>query len=153
MLWFNPGGQWSPTQMITHSPPCGVGERFGRVKVRKLLDWDKDGLIGKAKIVCASKVKYGIHPLSVSRQLFSHLQESRDSLCVVFTWEEKCHNREHFPLASVDPICYCWAWRRVVWGVPFVGWGQLSQPCPLTASCAPPACSLVGRCEAALMLY
>jgi len=39
------------------TPPCGLGERTGRVKVRKLVCWDKDSLIGKAKDAHASEAE------------------------------------------------------------------------------------------------
>jgi len=35
--WFNPRQQLSTTKPLTHSPLGGVGERIGRVKVRKLV--------------------------------------------------------------------------------------------------------------------
>jgi len=35
-LWFNPSQQPSTRQPLTYSPPGGMGERIGRVKVRKL---------------------------------------------------------------------------------------------------------------------
>ena len=35
--WFNPRPQLSPTQLLAHSPCSGMGERFRRVKVRKLV--------------------------------------------------------------------------------------------------------------------
>lgn len=37
--------------------PGGVGERIGRVKVRKLMSADKNTLTGKAKSGCANKAK------------------------------------------------------------------------------------------------
>lgn len=38
--------------------------------------------------------------------------------------------------------CYCWAWRYMVWNIPWVSLGQLSWQCPLPAPCPPPAHSL-----------
>ena len=68
LSWFNPSQQLSTTQLLAHSPCVGIGERLGRVKVRKLVGWDKDSLIGKAKAARTSKVKQGIHsPLPISR--------------------------------------------------------------------------------------
>jgi len=40
-----------------------MGEKIRRVKVRKLMCWDKDSLIGKAKAVHVSKIKQGINLL------------------------------------------------------------------------------------------
>ena len=76
-LWFNTSWQLSTTQLLAHSPPGGMTERIGRVKVRKLVGQDKDSLIGKAKAMRAIEVKQGIRvPLPISRQVFSHLQKS-----------------------------------------------------------------------------
>ena len=55
-----------------------MGDRNRRLKVRKPVGWDKDGSIGKAEAVHTSKAKWGIRSLlPTSRQVFSHLQESR----------------------------------------------------------------------------
>ena len=55
-----------------------MGERIRRVKVRKLVGWDKDSLTGKAKAVHTRKAKQGICSLlPIVRQVCSHLQESR----------------------------------------------------------------------------
>jgi len=65
-------------------------ETIRRVKVRKVVGWDKNNLIGKAKAVHTSKVKPGIHSLLfISRQVFSHGQESRAPACLIVTWEDK----------------------------------------------------------------
>jgi len=57
VLWINPGRQLSPTQLLAHSSPGGMGKRIKRVKGRKLVSGDKDSLIGKEKAVHASKLK------------------------------------------------------------------------------------------------
>jgi len=63
-----------------------MGERIRRIKVRKLVGSDKDSLISKAKDAHACKAKQGIHSLlPVSRQGFSHLQESRAPSCIAVT--------------------------------------------------------------------
>ena len=54
---FNPREQLSPTQPLAHSHHSGMGERIGRVKVRKLVGWDKNSLIGKAKAAHMNKGK------------------------------------------------------------------------------------------------
>lgn len=33
------------------------------MQVRKLMDWNKDSLIGKVKAACANKAKQGIHAI------------------------------------------------------------------------------------------
>jgi len=40
-----------------------------------------------------------------------------------------------------------WAWHRMLWNNSLVSGGQLPLLCPLLASCAPAAYSLVGWCE------
>ena len=79
-------------------------ERIGRVKVRKLMGWDKDSLIGKAKAAHVSEEKQRINsPLPMGRQGFSHPQESRAPSPVTVTWEDKHHNAECPPLPSSSP--------------------------------------------------
>lgn len=41
VLWFNPSQQLSNTQLLAHSLLAGWGKRIGRLKVRKLVCWDK----------------------------------------------------------------------------------------------------------------
>jgi len=79
-------------------PRSGKGERFGRVKVRKLTGSDKDSLTRKAKATHATKAKQGIHSLlPISRQGFSHLWESRAPSCRRVTWEDKRRHSECLP--------------------------------------------------------
>jgi len=55
-------------------------------KMRKLKVGDKGCLKGKAKSVHASKAKQGIHTLlPISRQVFSHIWESRTPSRVIIT--------------------------------------------------------------------
>ena len=69
MLWFNPRWQLSTTKPLTHCPCVWMGETIRRVKVRKLVGWDKDNLIDKAKASGTSKAKPGIHsPLPMGGQ-------------------------------------------------------------------------------------
>lgn len=63
----------------------------------------------------------------------------------------------HHPLSDAQPILKqqaatltasspnfdCSAWCHVVWDIPFVSWGQLSQLHPLPAFCTLPAYLLV----------
>lgn len=77
MSWFNPGRQLSLTQSLGHSLPGGIRERIGKVKVRKLICWDKSSLLGKAKATGTSKANQGMHSLHlIGRQVFSHHQGS-----------------------------------------------------------------------------
>ena len=122
-----PVGSWAPHSRL-FTPLSGMGERIRRVKVRRVVGWDKDGLIGKVKAVHAGKAKQGIHSLRpTGRQVFSHLQESRSLLCLVVTGEDE---RCHFPcplLPCPSPSFYCWAWCHIAWDIPLVS-------CP---SCVP----------------
>lgn len=136
------------THTAAHSPtPAGMGKKIRTVKVRKLVDWDKDNVIGKEKVVCTSKNKYRIHSLlPTSSQVFSHFQESRASY-VMITWKYKCHISKHSPHPPFPPSLpsfFCWAWHHIVQNITLFGWGQLSWLFPPHAACVPPAYSLVG---------
>lgn len=75
---FNPSQHLSPTKLLAHSPTSGIGERIGRVKVRRLRCCDKDSLIRKAKTMHINKANQGINsPHPMDRQVFSHPQKSR----------------------------------------------------------------------------
>ena len=125
LLWFNLSWQLSPTQLLAHSPRVGMGERIGRVKVRKLVGWDKDSFIGKAKATHTSKANQGIHsPLPMGRQVFSHLQESRAPAHVTVTWEDKCCHSKNPPLPPSSPS-FLWSGLSL---------GSVGVSCP---SCVP----------------
>lgn len=97
---------------------------------------------------CTHKAKQGIHPvLPISRQVFSHFQQSRVPSCLTVAWEDKCHDSKCPPRClypSFIPERYV---IYIVWDIPLASWGQLSWLCPLAAPCAPPACSLSGQQE------
>ena len=62
--------------------------------------------------MCASKAKEGIHSLlPISRQVLSHLQESRASWGVAFTWEDQHHNPKclPFPVAFIAEHAVIWS--------------------------------------------
>lgn len=106
--------------------------RIKIVKVRRLMDWDKDSLKGKAKAMHASKVKQGIPSLlPISRQpppgQQGYLGRRMSSL-----WTS--------PSCSTSFIG--WAWNHTG-HILLVTEGQLSRLCPLPTACALPACSLV----------
>lgn len=84
----------------THSPTNRVQERIEGIKAGKFVSWHKDSFIEKAKVVHVNKTKQGINSLlHMGRQVFSHLQEGRASLCEMFTCEHKCHHSK-CPLLS-----------------------------------------------------
>lgn len=47
-----------PSWLVTNS--SGTGERIGKVKVEKIMGWDKDRLLGKGKPAHRRKAKQGI---------------------------------------------------------------------------------------------
>ena len=125
-----------------------MGERIRRGKVRKLMGWVKDSLAHKANAMYTRKAKQRINSLlPIGRQGVCHLQESRAPRWITVTWEDKCHHSEHPPLPFYSPSFTCWAWCHMVWDIPLVSWGQLSQLYFLPYSCAPPAYSLVSWYE------
>jgi len=63
-----------------------MGDRIGRVKVRKVRGWDKDSLIEKAIATHTSKAKQDVLSLfPIVGQVFSQLQESRAPSCIKVT--------------------------------------------------------------------
>lgn len=137
-----PAGHQAPHRRLLAQSPQGDGKwRFRRVKVRKLVDWNKDSLIGQVKAPCTSKAKGWIHPpLLMGRKEHSPLQDSRAPSGQV-TWEDKHHLFKYPPLPTSSPSLIYWAWFHRAWTPLLVSWGQLSKLCPLP--CAPPACSLL----------
>lgn len=72
-------------------------KRSGNVLVGKLVGWDKDTLIA----AWAWQAKWGINSLfPISKQMFSHFQESRALSCIMVTWGDK-HSFSVFPLSSI----------------------------------------------------
>ena len=111
-----------------------MGERIRRVKVRKLVGWENDSFIGKAKAAHTSKANQGIHSLlPIGRQVFSHLQESKATSRVMVTWEDKRHHSEcPLPSSFFPQLCML---SVTSYGMeyPFGQLGHLSQPCHLPA--------------------
>ena len=66
--------------------------------------------------------------LPFGRQVFSRFQESRASLHVTDTWENKCPNSKCPSPFLPSPSLYCWVWHPMIWDIPGVS-------CP---SCVPP---------------
>lgn len=83
MPWFSLSWQAAKHHTATCPPsPSGMGKRFRKVKAGKLLGWEKDSLIGRAK--------WGIYSLlPLDRQVFSHSQAPSH---ITVTWEDKCHH-------------------------------------------------------------
>ena len=141
MSWFNPSWQPSPhSHLLTPPHPEGWGGESERSV--KLMGWDKNNLIGKAKAVHASKAKERIHsPLPMGRQVFGHPQENRAPSCVTVTREDKHHNAGCPPLLSSSPCLY--TQHNVIWyGIPLwlvcvtcPGCVRSQFPVPLQPSC------------------
>ena len=89
---LTPASSWAPHSCSLTLPPR-MGERIIKVKVRKLMGWDKDSLIGKAKATQASKAKQGIHSLTSHQQAGVQPSpgEQGSTTCVMVTWEDKRH--------------------------------------------------------------
>lgn len=69
-------GSLASHSCLLAAPPWEA-RRGGRVNERKLMSWNTDNLIGKAKAVWTSNAKYGIQSTpSISEQVFSHFIES-----------------------------------------------------------------------------
>lgn len=107
------------------------------------MDWNKDGLIGKAKAVHTTKTKEGIHSsFSMGRQMLSHLQEKHAPSYVIVI----------LPILNISSFLYLlcnffyWAWYHKIGDNPLIHQSQLFWLCPLPIPCAPPACSLTKQC-------
>lgn len=82
---LTPGSSLAP-HSCSRTAPSGMGEIIGGNEVRKLMGWNKNSLIRKAKAM--SKAKHEIHsPLSMGRQVFCHPQENPSWVTVI--WEDK----------------------------------------------------------------
>ena len=123
-------------------------KRIRRLKVRKVVGWDKDSLIAKAKLhMQAKQSKEFIHYLPPAGKRPATFLENMASSHVAGTWEGKCHKHECqcHPFLLLCPTFYCSTQCHMVWNIPLVSWDHLSWLCPLPVSCAAP--SLVRNCE------
>lgn len=128
MLWCNLSQPPSTTQLLTHSPTSGIRERVRRVKARKLVSWIKDSLMDKAKAIHTTKAKQIIPSLfPMGWWVFSHLWETRVPSHIMVTWEDKHQDFKCSPVPLFSTHFICWAWCYMVWTIPSVIWGQLSQ--------------------------
>ena len=88
--------------------------------------------ITEAKPAYTSKGTRGTHSvLPIGRQTSSHFMESRASAQVTVAWEDKYRKHEHHQFLPLSLIFYYWAWQHVLWDIPLLSWGQLSQLFPL----------------------
>lgn len=99
------------------------------------MDQGNDSLIRKTKPVHISKRKRGFHSLvPIGRQMSRYFVGSLASAYIMIAWEDKHHNHECPLLLLLSLSIYCWARYHMVWNIPSICWGQLSQLCPLPTS-------------------
>lgn len=71
-------------------------KRTRNVKMRKLVCWNKNCLLGRTTVMLESNAKKGNHSMLLTdKQVPGNLQESRASSDVMVTWEDKCYYSEH----------------------------------------------------------
>ena len=104
-------------------PPWDVEENQKAKSEKKLMDWDSLVSERKKKKRWTRNQR---HSLSTSQQQTVAQPVSEQWLL----WK---HPHLQFS---------CRVWCHMVWNIPLVSWGQLSQLCPLPASCPLPAYSL-----------
>lgn len=116
----------TPTLSFADFPLLEDGGKNVRM-VKRLVDWDLDSLIRKAKAALASKTKGGIEILiPLRRQMSSHFSGNRASACPMVTWEDKCHNHRCPLFLLLSQSFHCWLWRRLIQNIPLVTLGHLS---------------------------
>lgn len=76
-FWCVDSGQQPNTTHTTlplaHPFSCGMGKK--KRKAKRLVDCNNDNFIRIAKMMCASKAKYGIHSLHlIDKQMFRHCE-------------------------------------------------------------------------------
>ena len=133
LQWDCFGLAWPPAEQHTgfHSLPVpgAMGDRIG--KKAKLVDWDKESLIGQKrkgeKIEYTKQVMH--NAIAHSRWLISSQSPSSRH-----PWDN-------------SPQFICSAWRHMVRNIPLVSLGQLPWLYPFPASCASPASLLAGQYE------
>lgn len=107
-------------------------KKIRREEVRKLMDLVKDILIGKSIDLNTSKTKQIIHSqLPMGRQVFNHLQESKAPSYVMVIWEDKCYHSVYIYIYIIlfffFPMDLYTEHDTMVWNIPWVTCGQLSQ--------------------------
>lgn len=127
-----------------------MGGRTGSVNVRKLLGWDKEGLIVTARATYTytstlHKVKQRVNwGLLTGRQVFSYLQDSQAPSHISVTWEEKTTSFWTSPNSFFFFQLYMTAEHDITWsGIPLWSAVVSCPHCLLPASCARPNYSLV----------
>lgn len=117
-------------QAAAHSfLPSWMGDRLSRLGLRKLVGWEKNSFIRKAKAAHINKQtkKIGINSLiSMGRQ---ESQESRVSSWMTVTWGQTPSLWMSLTSSS-SPSCYCCMWFHRLWNIPWVSWGRLSSVTP-----------------------
>lgn len=105
-------------------------ERISKVKARKLMGWDR--AMNKQ-----SKTRDSF-PIPTSMEGFSLPHKTRSLSRVTVFWKDKHHHSELLPLLPTSyPDSVCFAWCHMVWNIPWVSQGRLSQLCPFPTTFAP----------------
>lgn len=129
LSWCNP--PWP----LAHCLPWN-GDRMRRVKLRKLVGWDTDNLIAKAKVALAAKGKQGIH---LSQGRLRGVQP-----CPEQQGSGTCSSGlgRHTPSLWTSPLPSSSPAPRQECDAPWAG-NASGQLCALPAPCAPPALGLL----------
>lgn len=82
------------------------------------------------------RAKQKVHSFITSRcqaevQLLSVMQGPSKNMVA---WEDKHHNRKHFPSFLLSLNFYGWTWHCTVWNIPLVSPGKVSQLWNLSSS-------------------
>lgn len=126
LWWVDLGQQLRPHPVADSLPPGRMEKRIGRAKARELMSWDKSSLISEGNKKKTSDAKALTHRLPPSDP------------CSVSLWAMAIFKEFSF---------YCWAQHLILWNIPLVGQGPLTQLCPLPTSCQPQTYSLQGQWE------
>lgn len=122
---INTSQQPSSIQLLAQSSPGGIRERIGRVK-GKLLGWDKESLMGKAKVTYTNRRKQRINSLlpmdRPSPKVQGHITHSTVSL------EDKCHHSICPPFSSFfTPLYIQFIYIHMPYGLEYP-FGQFASP-------------------------
>lgn len=142
LLWVDSGRQLSPTQLLPHSFPQGMGKRIK--SVRNLMGRNKDGLIGKAKTAYAGKAKWGINSvIPISTQVFIPFPGEQSFIMISRSWKTNTVT-PNIPSSSLFVQFLLLSIMYYDMGYPFF---QSGSVCPLPISCEHPAIWLVEQRE------
>lgn len=114
LLWLIVLTQQLCIHRMTHSLPCPVGWRENKKKARRLMDWHKGSLEGEAKSYMCKQSKEGIYYPIHQQADVSHILESRVSVHVTVTWEDKHEDCECPQAFTAEGNIWC---KTSLWSV------------------------------------